>query len=421
MIQGETGFGSYNFYGDNKFIGFAPISGNQNWSIAIETSQREFKSTLDSSILYTIAVVILVVIASFPVAMLMARSISRPIRACITRLEQLADGDLHTPMPAIASGGEPSELTKALGTTVSRLGDVVMDASHHLGRMAEGDFREEITKTYQGDFCMIEQSVRDIHSSLKDILFQISQSVGIVAASASQTSDGAHSLSESADLQAQTVQELSCTVTGISESSRQTASAAAEAGQFVNQAGAQLEISVEHVKGLNLAMTRISSSSEKISKIIAAIEEIALQTNILALNASVEAARAGAAGKGFAVVADEVRSLAIRSDEAAKAVKELIEESISVVADGNQAVANVTESLNKTSEIAGNVTAKMSVVVQAVEGQTDDIEQVTLGIDQISEAIQVTSATSKESAGISQELASQSQQLKKLAGKFYLN
>jgi methyl-accepting chemotaxis protein len=86
MIQGETGFGSYNFYGDNKFIGFAPISGNQNWSIAIETSQREFKSTLDSSILYTIAVVILVVIASFPVAMLMARSISRPIRACITRL-----------------------------------------------------------------------------------------------------------------------------------------------------------------------------------------------------------------------------------------------------------------------------------------------------------------------------------------------
>ena len=84
-------------------------------------------------------------------------------------------------------------------------------------------------------------------------------------------------------------------------------------------------------------------------------------------------------------------------------------------------MANVTESLNKTSEIAGNVTAKMSVVVQAVEGQTDDIEQVTLGIDQISEAIQVTSATSKESAGISQELASQSQQLKKLAGKFYLN
>lgn len=420
MIQGETGFGSYNFYGDNKFVGFAPVGGNQNWSIAIETSQREFKSTLDRSILYTVLVVVLVVLASFPVTMLMARSISKPIRACVTRLEKLSEGDIHTPAPAAASGGESAELTRALEMTVAYLGDVVQDVSYHLNQMGKGDFSERITKTYSGDFAMIGQSMKDIHQSLKDMLRQISQSVGAVASNADQVAGGAQSLSQGATQEMSTVQELAATITGISESAKQTSAAAAEAGHFVNLAGNQLGISVEYVKELNLAMKKISGSSERIGKIISTIEDIAFQTNILALNASVEAGRAGEAGKGFAVVADEVRSLAAKSDEAAKAIRELITESITVVTEGSKAVNNVTESLDKTAEYAGNVTARMDTVVGAVKNQTEDIAQVTVGIGQISAVVQVVSATSEESAAASQELAAQSQQLKSLSDRFRL-
>lgn len=420
MIQRETGFGSYKFYGDNKLVGFAPISGNQNWSIAIEASQKEFKSTLDRSIFLTILVVILVVLASFPVAVLVGRSISGPIKTCVIRLEQLAAGDFHTSIPETKFRGEPADLIKALEATIVRLGSVVEDVSYHLGKMAEGDFGEAITKTYEGDFEVIERSMKGIHHSLKDTLSQISQSVETVAASADQVAGGAQTLSQGATQQASTVEELSASITDISNSAEQTAVAATETSQFVNQAATQLGISVDYVKELNLAMKKISDSSEKISKIIATIEDIAFQTNILALNAAVEAARAGSAGKGFAVVADEVRSLATKSDEAAKAVKELIEESIDVVTEGIQAVNNVTESLDKTSAIAGNVTVKMDVVVEAVESQTHDIAQVMLGIDQISAVVQVTSATSEESAATSQELAAQSQDLKQLAGRFRL-
>ena len=420
MIQGETGFGSYNFYGDNKLVGYAPIGGNQEWSIAIETSQREFKSTLDRSIMLTLLVVILVVIATFPVAVKVGRSISGPIAACITRLEKLADGDLQTPMPVVKSKDETAELAKALGETVGRLNDMVQDVSHHLGKMEQGDFRENITRTYWGDFVAIEKSIKAIHSSLKDTLFQISQSAGTVADSAGEVSNGAQSLSQGATEQAGAVQELSATVMSIAENAKQTAKAAEEAGIFVNQAGAQLGISVDYVKELNTAMGKISNSSTEISKIIDTIENIAFQTNILALNAAVEAARAGTAGKGFAVVSDEVRNLASKSDEAAKATKELIESSIAAVMEGDQVVSKVTESLDKTNSIAENVTTKMNAVVEAVESQTTAISQVTEGIDQISAVVQNTSATSEKSAATSRELSDQSLLMNNLVRKFRL-
>ncbi len=421
MIQRETGFGTYNFYGDNKFVGFAPIDGNQEWSIAIEASQREFKSTLDRSIMLTVLVIVLVVLATFPVAVNVGRSISGPIRSCVARLEKMTDGDLHTPSPQVKSKDETAQLAKALETMLFRLNDVAQDVSQHLGKMAQGDFQETITRTYWGDFVAMEQSIKTIHNSLKDTLSQISQSAGTVASSAVQVSNGAQSISQGATEQASAIHELSATADSIAENARQTAATAEEAGHFVAQAGAQLGVSVDYVQELNAAMEKISGSSTKISKIIDTIENIAFQTNILALNAAVEAARAGSTGKGFAVVADEVRNLASKSNEAAKATKELIERSITAVAEGGQVVTKVTESLDKTSSIAENVTIKVDAVVGAVKSQTAAISQVTEGIDQISSIIQSTSATSEQSAAAAQELSGQSLLMNKLVRKFRLS
>ena len=420
MIQGETGFGSYNFYGDNKLVGYAPIGGSQNWSIAIEASQREFKSTLDRSIMLTLLVVALVVLASFPIAVLVGRSISSPIQSCVSRLEKLADGDLQTPTPTVASRDETAKLTRALDTTILRLNGVVQNVAQNLGRMAGGDFRDGDDRTYVGDFEAIDQSIRSIRSSLRDILYQISRSAGTVAGGANDVSDSAMSLSQGAAEQASAVCELSATAGSIAETARQTAAAAEEAGRFVDQAGAQLGISVEYVKELNGAMEKISGSASEIGKIIDTIENIAFQTNILALNAAVEAARAGSAGKGFAVVADEVRNLASKSDEAAKATKELIEDSIASVREGGQVVRRVTESLDKTSAIAGNVTIKVNSVVESVEGQTAAISQVTEGINQISSVVQITSGATEQSAATAQELSDQSRLMNELVRRFCL-
>lgn len=421
MIQGETGFGSYNFYGDNKFVGFAPIGGYQKWSIAIETSQREFKSTLDRSLMLTVLVVILVVLATFPVAVKVGHSISGPIQSCVARLEMLAEGDLQTPTPVVKSRDETAKLTQALDTTTHRLNDIVQDASYHLSKMAQGDFRENINRTYPGDFVAIEQSVRAIHNSLRDMLSQISSSAGAVANNAVQVSNGAQSLNQGATEQATAVQELFATAASIAENASQTATAAEEAGEFVTQVGTQLGVCVGYVKELNTAMQEISVSSTEIGKIIDTIENIAFQTNILALNAAVEAARAGNAGKGFAVVADEVRNLASQSNEAVKATKELIEASITAVAEGGQVFGKVTGSLDETSSIAENVTSKMSAMVGAVGGQTTAIAQVKEGIEQISSIVQSNSTTAEQSAATAQALSDQSLLMNKLVHQFQLD
>ena len=120
------------------------------------------------------------------------------------------------------------------------------------------------------------------------------------------------------------------------------------------------------------------------------------------------------------MVAGEVRNLAAKSDEAAKATKELIESSIAAVTEGGEVVSKVTESLNQTGVYAGHVTSQMNIVVEAVENQTTSIAQVTEGVDQISAVVQTNSATAEQSAAASEELSAEAASLKQLVDSFTL-
>ena len=422
MRQGKTGFGSIQASDGPRYLAYAPVGGTDGWSLAVASPKSNYLADTYFGILISVLVIVVSMVASTVVAVRLSSSISVPMRACAARMKLLVDGDLKSPAPEAVGEDETAELTRSTAAMVAGLNTIIDDISYLLGEMANKNFdiQSPHRDAYVGGFQSILMSMRTLKLELSGTMRQIESAAGQVSAAGGQVSTGAQTLSQGSMDQASSIEELAATINEISTSAKKTSAAAEEAGKYVGLAGAQLGTSVEYVKELNAAMERISSSSEEISKIIAAIENIAFQTNILALNAAVEAARAGAAGKGFAVVADEVRNLASKSDEAAKATKELIESSIASVSEGSQVVNRVTESLERTNELAGNVSVQMNVVVEAVENQTTALAQVTEGIDQISSVVQTNSATAQESAAASEELSAEANGLKQLVDGFTL-
>lgn len=422
MRAGKNGFGSITASDGPRFLAYAPVGGTDGWSIAVASPKSNYLSDTYFGIVVSIIVIVAAMIASSMVAVKLSLTISNPMKACVARMKKLVEGDLKSPVPQPTTQDETAELLQATSDMVKGLSIIIDDIGYLLNRMANKDFdvRSAHRDTYVGEYQNILLSMRALKLELSGTMRRIDSSATQVSTASNQVSHGAQSLSQGSIEQASAVEELAATINDISVSAKKTAAAAKEAGGNVGQAAAQMGTSVEYVKELNTAMEGISSSSEEISKIIATIENIAFQTNILALNAAVEAARAGSAGKGFAVVADEVRNLATKSDEAAKATKELISGSIAAVTEGIQAVDKVTESLEKTHAIASSVSTQMEIVVEAVEAQNDAIAQVTEGIDQISSVVQTNSATAQESAAASEELSAEANGLKQMVDQFTL-
>jgi len=277
-----------------------------------------------------------------------------------------------------------------------------------LQKLAVGNFNVTLTGTDRKDETgLIAKAVAEMAEKVSETIAEIKASGREVTNASAEISTSTTDLSQRTEEQAASLEETSAAMEELSSTVKKNAENAQQASRSATSTRDIAERGGEVVAKAVGAMAKIEDSSRKISDIIGVIDEIARQTNLLALNAAVEAARAGEAGRGFAVVASEVRSLAQRSSQAAKDIKDLITNSNGQVKDGvnlvNKAGESLSEIVNSIKEVA-NIVAD---IAHASNEQATGIDEINKALTQMDEVTQQNSALVEENAATAKTLEHQ--------------
>jgi methyl-accepting chemotaxis protein len=285
------------------------------------------------------------------------------------------------------------------------------EAQMAAARIAQRDLRGEITVSGQDEAASLLKAMRDMQQSIGSVLSGARQSSDSIANASREVAAGSQDLSQRTERSAADLQVLASTMDEITQSVQQNSASAHEAKQLSDEASQVAHRGRSVVEEVVLTMQQISTSSGRISDIIATIDGIAFQTNILALNAAVEAARAGEQGRGFAVVASEVRSLAQRSAEAAKEIKHLIGHSSEQVGLGVEKVERAGQTMGEIVQAVSRVSGIVGEISHATQEQSAGIRQVAQAVTRLDETTQQNAALVEESAAAAASLRSQANEL----------
>ena len=383
---------------------------------------EEGESAQISAIYIVMGIMVLSIVLAVLFGIYISNSIRRPVKEIEDAALQLANGELNGALVTYTSKDELGKMSDSIRDQIHYQKTIIEDISGILGFMSEGDFRvkSNAKEYYRGNYNRILVSMRGLRDKLSNILLQISQSAKLVSDGSEQISSGAQALAIGAEEQACSVEKLAMDLHNISGHVKETKENANDARLQTDQAGAQVSASNRQMKEMIHAMNTISEKSDEIYKIIKMIEDIAFQTNILALNASVEAARVGEAGAGFAVVAKEIRDLADKTAAASKNTAILIEESVDAVKKGGIVAHTTADSLLQVVKSTEQVVVTVDKITSSAEYQSESISNITAEVGQISDVVQNNSATSEELAAASEELSTQAQVLEEMIGQFKL-
>jgi methyl-accepting chemotaxis protein len=322
--------------------------------------------------------------------------------------------------PIMDLNGKPFKVVK-YATDITGRKNAINEIKRVLLCLSDGDLTTSIEEKFEGEFQELGDAINSFVGELRDTISQINAAARTINEASTEIAEGNADLSSRTEEQASSLEEtassmeeLTGTVRLNSENANQANSLASEASTIAIEGG-------ETIQKVVATMASINESANKISDIIGVIDGIAFQTNILALNAAVEAARAGEQGRGFAVVASEVRTLAQRSANAAKDIKELISDSVSKIENGNVLVNQSGETMEKVVTSIKRVNDIMAEIAAASAEQATGIDEVGKAITQMDEVTQQNAALVEEAAAAAESLQSQAVQLTERVASFKMN
>jgi methyl-accepting chemotaxis protein len=372
---------------------------NKNTKDAEETFKAA-ASSYRSDIKINISIILAVAIASIVIGLLIAGGISRTLRNVFDTMAAIADGDL-----TVRSNVTSQDEMGMLGTEMN----------------------------------IMAEKLTGIVTKLSQNSFEVSTAANQMHSTAEQLATSAEELAAQAATVATACEEMSATSSDIANNCHlaandsAAANSAAETGsRVVDETVTVMSRIADRVRNTALTVESLGARSDQIGEIIGTIEDIADQTNLLALNAAIEAARAGEQGRGFAVVADEVRALAERTTRATREIGEMIkaiqgetksavsamEEGVREVEQGTSEAARSGDALRHILEQIGSVTMQVNQIATAAEEQTATTHEINNNIQQVTEVVHQTSSASHEESAAANQLARLAEDLKNLVGQF---
>ncbi len=403
---------------------FAPIELGRTgkpWSIMLKIDKEivlakanELKAEMDAQsnkgMLQQIGAGVLISILAVIALWISSRAVALPIRKAAQLAGAIQKGDFSQRL-----GHQSEDEVGQLSASLDRMADSLQEQVHVAERISQGDLAVEVRLASEQD--QLGLALRRMVDNLNELVSQVQLSSGMINDKAGQVTSLSQDLSNGATESASAVTEISATINQMAAQIRQTSEYSGEANALSRSSEHSARSGNELMVTLK-AMQEINQSGLDITNIIKAIEEIATQTNLLALNAAIEAARAGEHGRGFAVVADEVRQLAARSAEAAQRSTRLIQESNARTIKGMELTDDTARALEAIVQGAAQVSQLVDEIASASSQQASGIEQVSLAISQIDEVVHHNSTNSEQSTRAAQELTQQAQQMIVQVGRF---
>lgn len=420
-LAGKAVFGTMYYEGERCFMAAMPIEGSNGWVLGGYAPAMEFLGATSNATILTGLIGVAMIVVAALVMFRIAKKIVQPIVGISDVSSELAKGNFSVSVDYY-SADEIGVMADNFRDMIRNNGEIIHDVSSVLSEVSNGNLTVNTNPrvNYCGDFAQIEKATNTIIESLNGMVFVLKNTSSNVTSGSDQVSSGAMSLSQGSQEQAAAVEELAASMQDISSQVEDNAKNAAHAKELAATVKDGILLSNENMDALNEAIQQIEKKQSEIKMIVKAIDDIALQTNILSLNASVEAARAGAAGKGFAVVANEVRTLAQKVAEAAKTTTDLITANDEVVSKGAQIAGSTVENLHKVVKETLVVVEKINEISDACVEQAARLDEAAIGIEQVSAVVQSNSATAEQCAAVSESMNKQAGGLEGIVRRFTL-